>query len=72
MRGRATVLRGGSWNNNPINLRATNRNNNTPDNRNTNIGFRCASESPFSGQDAGPSRRPATPGETPRPAPGRR
>src|SRR5207245_9754847 len=46
MRGWATVLRGGSWNNNPINLRTTNRNNNTPDNRNNNIGFRCASESP--------------------------
>ncbi|MBI3824418.1 MAG: SUMF1/EgtB/PvdO family nonheme iron enzyme [Candidatus Rokubacteria bacterium] len=43
--GWATVLRGGSWNNNPINLRTANRNNNTPDNRNNNIGFRCASES---------------------------
>ena len=46
MQGRALVLRGGSWNNNPINLRTANRNNNTPDNRNNNIGFRCASESP--------------------------
>ncbi|MBN8515425.1 MAG: SUMF1/EgtB/PvdO family nonheme iron enzyme [Candidatus Accumulibacter sp.] len=34
------VLRGGSWNNNPRNCRAANRNNNTPDNRNNNIGFR--------------------------------
>jgi len=33
-------LRGGSWNNNPNNLRSANRNNNTPDNRNNNIGFR--------------------------------
>lgn len=47
MRGQAIVLRGGFWNNNPINLRTANRNNNTPDNRNNNIGFRCASESPI-------------------------
>ncbi|MEK9142046.1 MAG: SUMF1/EgtB/PvdO family nonheme iron enzyme [Nitrospirota bacterium] len=36
------VLRGGSWNNNPQNLRSANRNNNKPTNRNNNIGFRCA------------------------------
>jgi hypothetical protein len=36
------VLRGGSWNNNPQNLRAARRNNNNPDNRNNNIGFRLA------------------------------
>ncbi len=35
------VLRGGSWNNNATNLRSAYRNNNTPDNRNNNIGFRC-------------------------------
>ena len=35
------MLRGGSWiNNNPENLRCSYRNNNTPDNRNNNIGFR--------------------------------
>ncbi len=35
------VLRGGSWNNNPRNLRAANRNRrNRPDNRNNNLGFR--------------------------------
>ena len=34
------VLRGGSWNNNPQNLRAANRNRNTTDNRNNNNGFR--------------------------------
>jgi hypothetical protein len=40
----ARVLRGGSWNNdNPGNFRCANRNNNTPDNRNNNNGFRCAS-----------------------------
>jgi formylglycine-generating enzyme required for sulfatase activity len=39
------VLRGGGWNNNPDNARAANRNNNHPDNRNNNIGFRpvCSS-----------------------------
>ncbi|WP_210160481.1 SUMF1/EgtB/PvdO family nonheme iron enzyme [Rhodomicrobium vannielii] len=37
------VLRGGSWNNNPQNLRAAYRNRNTTDNRNNNNGFRLAS-----------------------------
>jgi len=36
------VLRGGSWNNKPRNLRSANRNRNTPDNRNNNNGFRLA------------------------------
>jgi len=37
----ARVLRGASWNNNePRNLLSSNRNNNTPDNRNDNNGFR--------------------------------
>jgi len=34
------VLRGGSWNNNESNCRVANRNNNNPDNRNNNYGFR--------------------------------
>jgi hypothetical protein len=34
------VLRGGSWNNNQENARADYRNDNEPDNRNNNIGFR--------------------------------
>ena len=34
-------MRGGSWNNNTRNVRAANRNRNTPDNRNNNQGFRC-------------------------------
>ena len=34
--------RGGSWNNSAENCRSANRNNNTPDNRNDNIGFRLA------------------------------
>ncbi len=37
------VLRGGSWNNNPDNLRSANRNRNTTDNRNNNIGLRVGS-----------------------------
>lgn len=37
------VLRGGSWNNNPRNLRSANRNRNNPTNRNNNNGFRLAS-----------------------------
>ncbi|MCA9422393.1 MAG: hypothetical protein KC592_15325 [Nitrospira sp.] len=37
------MIRGGSWNNNnPENLRSSNRNRNTTDNRNNNIGFRLA------------------------------
>jgi len=36
------VNRGGSWNNEPQNCRAAVRNNNTPTNRNNNIGFRLA------------------------------
>ena len=38
-----THLRGGSWINNQNNARAVYRNNNNPDNRNNNIGFRVAS-----------------------------
>jgi hypothetical protein len=41
------VLRGGSWNNdNPDNFRCAYRNNNHPDNRNHNNGFRVASTIP--------------------------
>lgn len=38
------VNRGGSWNNNARNCRSANRNRNTPDNRNNNLGFRLASK----------------------------
>jgi len=44
------VNRGGSWNNNPRNARVANRNRNTPDNRNNNLGLRLVS-----------TVRPATP-----------
>ncbi|HOC67653.1 MAG TPA: SUMF1/EgtB/PvdO family nonheme iron enzyme [Candidatus Hydrogenedentes bacterium] len=36
------MIRGGNWNNNARNCRSAYRNNNTPDNRNNNIGFRLA------------------------------
>jgi len=39
---RISVLRGGSWNNKPNNLRSANRNRNDPSKQNNNIGFRCA------------------------------
>ena len=40
------VIRGGSWNNNPRNCRPANRNRNTPENRNNNLGFRVAAALP--------------------------
>ena len=49
------VLRGGSWiKNDPENLRAANRNNNHPANRNNNVGFRvvCVGESRKAGRAA--------------------
>jgi len=41
--GSGRVLRGGAWNNNPRNCRSAYRNNNDPDERNDNIGFRVVS-----------------------------
>jgi len=41
------VNRGGSWNNDDAsNFRGANRNNNSPDNRNNNLGFRLVSTVP--------------------------
>ena len=37
------VVRGGSWDNSAANARSANRNNNTPSNRNNNLGFRVVS-----------------------------
>jgi formylglycine-generating enzyme required for sulfatase activity len=39
-------LRGGGWNNDRDNARVRNRNGSGPDDRNDNIGFRCASGLP--------------------------
>jgi formylglycine-generating enzyme required for sulfatase activity len=36
------VIRGGSWNNDASNCAAANRNNDNPDGRNDNLGFRVA------------------------------
>ena len=41
-KGHKRVLRGGGWLNNGRNLRSANRNANSPDNRNNNIGLRLA------------------------------
>jgi formylglycine-generating enzyme required for sulfatase activity len=41
--GRNRVNRGGSWNNDARNLRSANRNNNSPGNRNNDLGFRLLS-----------------------------
>jgi len=38
--GNNRVIRGGSWNNSATNLRSAYRNNNNPNNRNNNYGFR--------------------------------
>lgn len=37
------VIRGGSWNNNAVNLRSANRNNDDPGKRNSNVGLRLVS-----------------------------
>lgn len=36
------MIRGGSWNNDPQNCRPAYRNNDGPDNRDNNLGFRLA------------------------------
>jgi hypothetical protein len=45
------VNRGGSWNNDAANCESANRNRNTPEDRNNNLGFRLALNS--NGQKAG-------------------
>jgi len=67
------VLRGGSWNNNPRNLRVSYRNRNNRDNRNDNNGFRCAREVGLASAPAwaaGAAAVTAAAG-APRPRPGR-
>lgn len=65
------VKRGGSFNNSATNLRAANRNNNTPSNQNDNLGFRCASSRRclrIVSKDAIPARLPVTTARCPVPA----
>jgi hypothetical protein len=54
------VIRGGSWNNNARNCRSANRNNDNPDNRNNNLGFRAVLP-PAQSRDAGLTRPPSCP-----------
>jgi retron-type reverse transcriptase len=64
------VQRGGNWNNNANNCRSAQRNNNTPGNRNNNIGFRLASSRPGrTGAVHGPRSGAAAPTIAPPPAP---
>ncbi|MBC8393965.1 MAG: SUMF1/EgtB/PvdO family nonheme iron enzyme [Deltaproteobacteria bacterium] len=55
-------MRGGSWNNEADNCRCAVRNNNNPNNRNNNIGFRCASTR-FCGNTSAKRRSPVLHGE---------
>ena len=50
------MVRGGSWNNNARNARSAYRNQNEPDNVNSNQGFRLC----LSSMNGGPWRRPVT------------
>ena len=43
------AIRGGSWNNNDNNCKVSNRNDNNPDKRNNNNGFRILQHSPIQG-----------------------
>ncbi len=43
---KGAVLRGGAFNNNERNVRCANRNDNDPDNRNNNVGFRVVVGAP--------------------------
>lgn len=46
------MLRGGAFNNNPENVRCAYRNDNNPDNRNNNIGFRVVVSTFFASGNA--------------------
>ena len=64
-RGRATIVRGGSWNNNQDNARCAYRNRNNPWNDNNNLGFRVMVSIALR---AGKSRHPAMRGGARKPA----
>jgi len=65
-KGSNRVNRGGSWNNNARNVRAANRNNNDPGNRNNNLGLRPASSGRLR-RYCRPARKSAPAGENPAP-----
>ena len=52
---------GGSWNNPQDNARCAYRNDNDPDDRNDNLGFRCCSKSPQCLGSGAPSDRKCRP-----------
>ena len=54
------AMRDGNWNDNARNCRSANRNNNNPDNRNNNIGFRAVL-APAQSRRAGLTRPPSCP-----------
>ena len=61
------VVRGGSWNNNRDNAACSYRNNEHPNNRNNNLGFRCAKTPPaFAHTAAEAAGRPSFYGGRPR------
>ena len=59
----ACVVRGGSFNNNADNARCANRNDNNPNNRNNNIGFRVVLSTFFQqgARNCGAGEQPAPP-----------
>jgi hypothetical protein len=59
------VVRGGSWNNNRDNARCAYRNDNDPDNRNNNLGFRVLCVSHIE-QSFAPASRHIGAGEAPK------
>lgn len=62
------MIRGGSWNNDAANCRSANRNNNWPDNRNNDLGFRLSSSRQRS-VGVRPRTHPPHPRLDPRPGP---
>ena len=57
----ARSVRGAAFNNNDNRLRLANRNNNTPGNRNNNIGFRLVARIPLRPERPGPRAWPERP-----------
>lgn len=64
--GSKRVKRGGSWNNDGHNLRSAKRNDNSPGNRNNNIGFRLGSRFIVTRDDENNRERVPAPRPSPR------